>query len=198
MLQREYSSPKSSSSMLLCSGFATARLGSPSGIPQRCRGAGWMLDVGEVPCEVKLPANPTFPITIPLQTLFPDLPHPLPALTIPHLCPISKEPCPGDADASDPLFRGRLRCCRTGSGPRTGGVAHASQEPGVHCGACSASLRPRGSPSAPTPPLSRGVTPLEPNISASAWRKDGRGWDEDLSSSISAMGTGRARSCCCT
>lgn len=161
MLQREYSSLKSSSSMLLGSGFARTRLGSPSGI--YCEDAGAR---GGCSLSGRSPArsSPNLSHHNPTPNPLPGFPSPLACAdntpSVPHLkgalsggmqmpwIPFSRAGCVA-------AVRDRGHARRGG-----GGVAHVSQELGVHCGACSASLRPRGSSSAPpTPPLSRGVRP---------------------------------------
>lgn len=77
---------------------------------------------------------PTFPITIPLQTLFPDFPHPLPVLTIPHLCPISKEPCPGGCRCLGSPFPGPAALLPYGIGATHGGGGGGCPRfPGAWC-----------------------------------------------------------------
>lgn len=130
---------------LLLHAFLLGVCRSPSGMLRSRRGR------GGGPLKARLPANPTFPTATPLQTLFPHLPHPSPALTMPHLCPVSTHPCPGGADVADPPLWGRL-CCF----PRVWGSQW-------HLFCLSTA---QGVPVCPPPPLSRGVRAPEQRICA--------------------------------
>lgn len=165
MLQQEYCAWRSSSWMLLFLGFARAWLSSPSGMLQSHRGAGRTLAAGGVPCKARLPANPTFPTTAPRQTPFPDFPHPLLTLTIPHLCPISKEPCPGGCRCPGSSFPGPAALLPYGIGATHGGCPRF---PGAWGSRWHLLCLPvaKGVPVCPPPPLSRGVRPLETRICA--------------------------------
>lgn len=96
---------ESSSTVLLRLGFARAPLGSPSGAQRSRRGAGGFLAAGAAPAKLGFLQTDRFPPQSHLQPFFR-----LSLLTMPRLCPISKEPCPGAADAADPPDRGRPHC----------------------------------------------------------------------------------------
>lgn len=132
------------------------------------------------PYKPRHSANPSLPTTIPPPALF----FRLSWLTMPRLCPISKEPCPGAADAADPPVRGRPRCsCSLMGSGLFGSVGSLG----------SAFVSPRGSPCAsPLCSLVLSESPLsyETPPAELLCRKRGLGWgSQQILKALETRGT---------
>lgn len=183
LLQQEHCTGESSSSVLLHLGFAKSLLGSPSGTQRSRRGAGRLLGAGGASTNPGVLRTHRFPPRSHLQPLF----FRLSWLTMPRLCPISKEPCPGAADAADPPGSGAapLLLLPYGIG--------AVWELGVRSGACSAFVSPRGSPCAsPLCSLVLSESPLSYETAPAELlcRKRGLGWgSQQILKALQTRGT---------